>query len=56
MVELRHVGLDGFACEEFVPSLRPIVLEEFTRYDPDLCVTWEWDAGDLARPGDIRYR
>jgi hypothetical protein len=55
-VELRHVGLDGFACEEWVPSERPIVLEEFKRYDPRYCVTWEWEALPLARAGDIRYR
>ena len=52
----RHIGLDGFACEEWNPPQRPAVLEEFQRYDPSLCVTWEWDAFPLARPGDIRYR
>jgi len=56
VVELRHVGLDGFASEEWLPDQRPIILEEFQRYDPSLCVTWEWDAWPLARPGDIRYR
>jgi len=54
-VALRDAGLDGFATEEWTPAQRPTVLDELPRYDPSLCVTWEWDAWPLARPGENRY-
>lgn len=54
--DIRHLGIQGVCSEEWWPAYTDVLLAEFARYDPDLCVAWEWDAGEAARPGDIRYR
>jgi hypothetical protein len=53
---VAHLPLDGICAEEWWPNGVPTILVEFARHDPSLCVAWEWDAGELGRKGNIRYR
>jgi hypothetical protein len=53
---VAHLPLDGHCAEEWWPTELPAILAQFQRLDPSLCIAWEWDAGDAARRGDVRYR
>lgn len=53
---VAHLDLDGLASEEWWPERTDDILNDFSRYDPAMCISWEWDAGDAARRGNIRYR
>jgi hypothetical protein len=55
-IDLRHLPIQGFASEEWWPTYHDVIVAEFSIYDPRYCVAWEFDAGPVARAGDIRYR
>ena len=54
--KVRHLGLDGVCCEEWWKADQAAFTAECGNYRAEFCVAWEWDAGKVARPGNIRYR